>query len=226
MSEYTEEHTISRLIGAPPGYVGYDQAGQLTEAVAKKRYAVVLFDEIEKAHPKILNVLLQVMDDGRLTDGQGNTVDFTNCVIMLTSNLGSKELLDATERGQFDQAKQSVLQVVKSRFPPELINRFDDIIVFKPLQHDSMVKIFNNLVQDLANRVKEECSLTLDVDKSIVELAISECDMVYGARPLRRFIERELTTAIAKMMLSGEKRMVSGQFLLTISGNVLRIARV
>ncbi|CAL6047964.1 ClpB_protein [Hexamita inflata] len=226
MSEYTEQHSVSRLIGAPPGYVGYDQAGQLTEQVVKKRYAVILFDEIEKAHPKILNILLQVMDDGRLTDGQGNTVDFTNTVIMLTSNLGSKQLVDAQETGTFLKAKKEVMQLVKAHFPPELINRFDDIVVFEPLSVDALRSIFQLLLKDLSNRVLEETQLKLVIDKSIVDIAVQDCDVMYGARPLRRFIERELTTIIARLVLSGEKKIVTDQFVAETTKDSITVKRV
>lgn len=205
MSEYTEQHSVSRLIGAPPGYVGYEQAGQLTEAVSRKRYAVVLFDEIEKAHPKILTILLQILDEGRLTDGKGNCVDFTNTVIMLTSNLGSRELLKCYSSGasasQAKQAKEDVIGVVRNTLPPELINRLDDLIVFNPLTKDALVKIFRNLCGQLEERLQHESGLYLRVDDAVADIALRDSDIVYGARPLRRFIEREITTAVARKLI-------------------------
>ncbi|TNJ26847.1 ClpB protein [Giardia muris] len=206
MSEYTEPHSISRLIGAPPGYVGYEKAGQLTEAVSRKRYAVILFDEIEKAHPKILLILLQILDDGRLTDGQGNTVDFTNTVIMMTSNLGSRGLLEAYEKGALsprekELAREGVMEAVRGHLPPELINRMDDIIVFEPLSRAVLSQIFQQLCKDLERRLIKETDMHLKVDDKVVTLALQDSDMIYGARPLRRFIEREITTEVAKRIL-------------------------
>ncbi|KAH0576290.1 ClpB protein [Spironucleus salmonicida] len=225
MSEYTEAHSISRLIGAPPGYVGYDQAGQLTEAVFKKRFAVVLFDEIEKAHPKILLVLLQLLDEGRLTDGQGNLVDFTNTIVILTSNLGTQELVNGWSKGDVEGAQNAALNVVKHMLPPELVNRFDDIVVFNPLTKQDLGAIFGIAVADLCRRTKDEHFIDLQIDPSIVALACESCDFLTGARPIRRFVEREITTLVAKVVISGQKQFESANIRARLEGNSIIVER-
>lgn len=205
MSEYMEKHSVSRLIGAPPGYVGYDEGGQLTEAVRRKPYSVVLFDEVEKAHPDVFNVLLQVLDDGRITDGQGRTVDFKNTVLILTSNLGSSALLDGIENGEISEsAKAEVNQLLKASFRPEFLNRLDEIVFFKPLERAEVGRIVRLFVADLEKRLQEK-QLTLRLDESAVAFIIERgYDPVYGARPLKRFMQRALETTIAKALLGGE----------------------
>jgi len=205
MSEYMEKFSVSRLIGAPPGYVGYDEGGQLTEAVRRKPYCVILFDEVEKAHPDVFNVLLQVLDDGRITDGQGRTVDFKNTVIILTSNLGSSAILDGIEYdGEISQsAKEEVEKLLKSSFRPEFLNRLDETVFFKPLLKEQIKKIVCLFTQDLAKRLEEK-QLSLSLTDEAVEYIIEKgYDPVYGARPLKRYLQRHLESAIAKSILSG-----------------------
>lgn len=205
MSEYMEKHSVSRLLGAPPGYVGYDEGGQLTEAVRRKPYSVVLFDEVEKAHPDVFNALLQVLDDGRITDGQGRTVDFKNTVIILTSNLGSSYILDGIdESGNLsEQAKADVEKLLKSSFRPEFLNRLDEITFFKPLQKDEIEKIVRLLVGELSKRLEEK-RLSLEVTQNAIDCIIERgYDPVYGARPLKRYIQHSLETMLAKKILSG-----------------------
>ncbi|MBQ4507106.1 MAG: AAA family ATPase [Firmicutes bacterium] len=206
MSEYMEKYSVSRLIGAPPGYVGYDEGGQLTEAVRRKPYSVVLFDEIEKAHPDVFNVLLQVLDDGRITDSQGRTVDFKNTVIIMTSNLGSSYLLDGIDAsGEISQAAKSQVEaLLKTSFRPEFLNRMDDIIFFKPLTRGDMDSIIDIQLAGLKARLKER-SLALEITPEAKSFMInSSYDPLYGARPLKRFIQGELETMVAKEILSGE----------------------
>ena len=208
MSEYMEKYSVSRLIGAPPGYVGYDEGGQLTEAVRRKPYSVVLFDEVEKAHPDVFHVLLQVLDDGRITDSQGRTVDFKNTIIIMTSNLGSQELLEGIERdGSITEAtKESVMQEVRAHFRPEFLNRLDEIIQFTPLSKENIGGIIELLLKDLNARLSDkEISIALtDSAKSfIVEHGY---DPVYGARPLKRFVQKYVETLAAKMILSDQVR--------------------
>ncbi len=199
MSEYMEKHSVARLIGAPPGYVGYDEGGMLTEAVRRQPYSVVLLDEIEKAHPDVFNVLLQVLDDGRLTDGQGRTVDFTNSVIIMTSNLGTQ----GYEHGDIEALEQSVMDAVNAGFKPEFLNRIDDIVVFHPLADDEVVAIARLQVDRLARRLLTR-GITLKVDEvAVAELARRGLDPVFGARPLKRLIQRELENRIATALLSG-----------------------
>ena len=206
MSEYMEKFSVSRLIGAPPGYVGYDEGGQLTEAVRRKPYSVVLFDEIEKAHPDVFNILLQVLDDGRITDSQGRTVDFKNTIIILTSNLGSQYLLEGlSSRGEItDQARASVMQLLQSTFRPEFLNRLDEIVFYKPLTHEDIKKIVDLLLTDLGNRLKDK-SLSLDITEAAKNLIIeSSYDPVYGARPMKRYIQSNVETLVARTILSGD----------------------
>ncbi len=205
MSEYMEKYSVSRLIGAPPGYVGYDEGGQLTEAVRRKPYCVFLFDEAKKAHPDVFNVLLQVLDDGRITDGQGRTVDFKNTVIILTSNLGSSVILDGiTADGELSgSAKAEVNALLKQAFRPEFLNRLDEITFFKPLEKGEISKIVGLLTQGLKKRLEEK-QLTLEVSESAVEYIVEQgYDPVYGARPLKRYIQQALETMLARSILSG-----------------------
>ena len=206
MSEYMDKHTVSRLIGAPPGYVGYDEGGQLTEAVRRSPYSVILFDEVEKAHPEVFNVLLQVLDDGRITDGQGRTVDFKNTVIILTSNLGSSVILDGIDDdGQLkESAKTEVETLLKRSFRPEFLNRLDEIVFFKPLDKTQVSAIVKLLAKDLAKRLKDK-QLTLTISDKAVEFIVENgYDASFGARPLKRYLQHKLQTAIAKKMIAGE----------------------
>lgn len=206
MSEYMEKYSVSRLIGAPPGYVGYEEGGQLTEAVRRKPYSVILFDEIEKAHPDVFNVLLQVLDDGRITDSQGRTVDFKNTIIILTSNLGSDYILEGiNEKGEIsNEAKEKVEQLLKQSFRPEFLNRLDEIIFYKPLQKDEIQKILDLLIKDLENRLEDKHLKLSLTDKAKEYLIENGYDGVYGARPLKRFVQKKLETLIARKILSQE----------------------
>jgi len=206
MTEYMEKFSVSRLIGAPPGYVGYDEGGQLTEAVRRKPYSVVLFDEVEKAHPDVFNILLQILDDGRITDSQGRTVDFKNTIIILTSNLGSQYLLDGiTPDGQIsDEAQKAVQEELKRSFRPEFLNRLDEIIMFRPLTRENLSGIIDNLVAALRARLADK-TLKLEITDSAKELVIDQgFDPVYGARPLKRFLQSRVETLIARTILSGD----------------------
>ncbi|TCP57230.1 ATP-dependent Clp protease ATP-binding subunit ClpB [Tamaricihabitans halophyticus] len=204
MSEYSEKHSVARLVGAPPGYVGYDQGGQLTESVRRRPYSVVLLDEVEKAHPDVFDVLLQVLDDGRLTDGQGRTVDFRNTILVLTSNLGSQSIADAALDEQ--QRNDAVLRVVRQHFKPEFLNRLDDVVVFHALSTNELVSIVDIQVAKLAERLGER-RLTLDVTPGAREwLALNGFDPVYGARPLRRLVQSAIGDQLAKELLSGGVR--------------------
>ena len=206
MTEYMEKFSVSRLIGAPPGYVGYDEGGQLTEAVRRKPYSVVLFDEIEKAHPDVFNILLQVLDEGRITDSQGRTVDFKNTIIILTSNLGSQYLLDGIdENGNItDDAKAKVNTVLHQTFRPEFLNRLDEIVFYKPLTRDNISHIVDLLTAGLAKRLEEK-NLKLTITPAAKELIIDESfDPVFGARPMKRYIQSHLETLIARALLAGD----------------------
>jgi ATP-dependent Clp protease ATP-binding subunit ClpB len=206
MSEYQEKHTVARLIGAPPGYVGYEEGGQLTEAVRRKPYSVVLFDEIEKAHPDVFNTLLQILDDGRLTDAQGRTVNFRNTVIVMTSNIGSLYLLDGvTSDGEItEDARTNVMGELRSHFRPEFLNRVDDIVLFKPLTLQEIERIVDLQIADVSKRLADR-HIGLELSEPARELIAREgYDPVYGARPLRRFIQREVETRIARALLTGE----------------------
>ncbi|MDP3950095.1 AAA family ATPase, partial [Microbacterium sp.] len=204
MSEYGEKHTVSRLVGAPPGYVGYEQGGQLTEAVRRRPYSVVLLDEIEKAHPEVFDVLLQVMDDGRLTDGQGRTVDFSNVILILTSNLGSPILIDPML--SIDEKRESVMALVRQSFKPEFVNRLDDIVIFQALTEDDLAQIVELAIDQLHTRLRER-RLTLAVTPDARSwLAERGYDPVYGARPLRRLITNEVQNKLATALLSGGVR--------------------
>ncbi len=205
MSEYMEKHSVARLIGAPPGYVGYDEGGQLTEAVRRKPYAVVLFDEIEKAHPDVFNVLLQVLDDGRITDAQGRTVDFKNTVIILTSNLGSRHLLDGVTGATIPESvRESVLTEVRRTFRPEFLNRIDETILFKPLTLEEITAIVDLLLADLNRRLADR-RVTVTLDRKAREWAAEKgYDPVFGARPLKRFLQRQIETKLARALIAGE----------------------
>ena len=203
MTEYMEKYSVSRLIGAPPGYVGYEEGGQLTEAVRKKPYSVVLFDEIEKAHPDVFNILLQVLDDGRITDSQGRTVDFKNTIIILTSNLGSQYILEGIQNGRItDEAREKVEALLKTQFRPEFLNRIDEIVFYKPLMKNEIDRIVDLQIADLRRRLKEkqlDVELTDSARSYIVDAGY---DPVYGARPLKRFIQSKVETLIARKILS------------------------
>ncbi len=206
MSEYMEKHTVSRLIGAPPGYVGYEEGGQLTEAVRRKPYSVILFDEIEKAHQDVFNVLLQILDDGRLTDAQGRTVDFKNTVIIMTSNIGSQYLLDGvTDRGEIrEHAREKVMGDLRRHFRPEFLNRVDDIVLFKPLTLEEVKRIVGLLTKDLERRLKDR-RIRLEISDAAREwIARTGYDPVYGARPLKRLLQRELETRIGRALIAGD----------------------
>jgi len=206
MSEYQERHTVSRLLGAPPGYVGYDEGGQLTEAVRRKPYSVVLFDEIEKAHPDVFNTLLQVLDDGRITDAQGRTVNFRNTVIIMTSNIGSNHLLDGvTPDGEIKpEARTAVMGELRHHFRPEFLNRIDDIILFTPLALNQIERIVDLQFNQLRERLAEQ-GITVELTEAARELiARHGFDPVYGARPLRRYISHEVETKISRALLRGE----------------------
>lgn len=204
MSEYMEKHTVSRLIGAPPGYVGYEQGGQLTEAVRRNPYSVVLFDEIEKAHPEVFNILLQMLDDGRITDSQGRTVDFKNTVVIMTSNLGSQFLLER-EQGTDEirsEARELVMEQLRSHFRPEFLNRVDEIILFKPLTLDNIKGIVTKLLSELQERLKDQ-QIKLEISDEAKEyIAENGFDPVFGARPLKRFIQRTVETELARQIIA------------------------
>jgi ATP-dependent Clp protease ATP-binding subunit ClpB len=202
MSEYQERHTVSRLIGAPPGYVGYEEGGQLTEAVRRRPYAVVLFDEIEKAHPEVFNTLLQLLDDGRLTDGQGRTVDFKNTVIIMTSNIGSQYIQDV--QNDEEEMKQRVMDAMRQHFKPEFLNRVDDMIVFHSLDAEALKRIVAIQVGQVRKRLIDK-KIELELTERAKELVAEEgFDLVYGARPLKRVIQREILNPLAAKILSGE----------------------
>ncbi len=206
MSEYMEKYSVSRLIGAPPGYVGYEEGGQLTEAVRRKPYSVVLFDEIEKAHPDVFNILLQVLDDGRITDSQGRTVDFKNTIIILTSNLGSDYILEGIQdNGEIsEEAKEKVNMLLKQSFRPEFLNRLDEIIFYKPLRKNEIAKILELLIKDLERRLEDK-HIKLELTQAAKDYLINNgYDEVYGARPLKRFVQKKLETLIAKKILNQE----------------------
>ncbi|XP_068664679.1 chaperone protein ClpB1 [Aristolochia californica] len=205
MSEYMEQHSVARLIGAPPGYVGHEEGGQLTEAVRRRPYSIVLFDEVEKAHVSVFNTLLQVLDDGRLTDGQGRTVDFTNTVIIMTSNLGAEYLLAGLSgKSSLQSAQDRVMQEVRKHFRPELLNRLDEIVVFDPLSHDQLRRIARLQMKDVAARLAER-GVALAVSDAALDIVLEEAyDPVYGARPIRRWLEKKVVTQLSKMLLKGE----------------------
>ena len=195
MSEYMEKFSVSRLIGSPPGYVGYEEGGQLTEAVRRNPYSIVLFDEVEKAHPEVLNLLLQILDDGRVTDSNGRTVDFKNTIIIMTSNLGSEHILD----GNTDL----VTKEVREHFRPEFINRIDEIIVFNPLSKEAIAKILDKIIHDIELRLKD-VNVKINLTENAKDELINDgYDINYGARPLKRLVSRTLETMLAKMIIEG-----------------------
>ena len=202
MSEYMEKHSVSRLVGPPPGYVGYEEGGQLTEAVRRQPYSVILFDEIEKAHSDVFNMFLQILDDGRLTDNKGKTVDFRNTLIIMTSNIGSEILLEAAGNID-DDVNTKIKEMMRMRFKPEFLNRVDDIIMFKPLQKEEIKKIIDIFMQSVRNRLKEKdiaLNITDEAKDYIVDVGY---DSIYGARPLKRYISNTLETEIAKKIIAG-----------------------
>jgi ATP-dependent Clp protease ATP-binding subunit ClpB len=203
MSEYMEKHAVARLIGAPPGYVGYEEGGQLSEAVRRRPYVVVLFDEIEKAHQDVLNILLQVLDDGRLTDGKGRTVDFKNTVIIMTSNVGSREIQDAAAEGNDAKVRVRAMEVLRDHFRPEFLNRVDDIVVFRPLTPDQLTIIVELQVKQLAQRLEANHIKLVLTERAKKHLALTGYDPVYGARPLKRLIQREILNPLALKLLDG-----------------------
>ena len=195
---------MARLIGAPPGYVGYEEGGYLTEAVRRKPYSVILLDEIEKAHPDVFNILLQVLDDGRLTDGHGRTVDFKNAIVVMTSNLGSHVIQEYAERGEYEKMKTAVMEIVSKHFRPEFINRIDDTVVFKPLQAEQIKQIAAIQIDRLKHRLREK-DIQLNVnDGALLYLARAGFDPVYGARPLKRAIQQYLENPLAQALLQGD----------------------
>ena len=202
MSEYMEKHSVSRLVGAPPGYVGYEEGGQLTEAVRRNPYSVVLLDEIEKAHPDVANILLQILDDGRITDSQGRLVNFSNTVVILTSNIGSQVLMDGDINDPAVEAQ--VMQALRLHFKPELLNRMDDIVLFHALDQTHFHAIAAKYVQQLVDRVAEQ-EITVEIEPAVLDFVVQEgMDPQFGARPLRRFVQRYIETVVARELLKGE----------------------
>jgi len=216
MSEYMEKHTVARLVGAPPGYVGYEEGGQLTEAVRRKPYSVVLFDEIEKAHQDVFNAMLQILEDGRLTDGKGRTVDFRNTIVIMTSNIGSQEILAFHEKGgNYDQMKEAVLGLLRQHFRPEFLNRVDEAIVFRALERDQVSKIAELLLTRLAQRLAQTADLTLKWNEAVVAyLAERGYDPAFGARPLKRVIQQEVETPLSRQIIAGK---ISDKDIVTIT---------
>ena len=226
MTEYMEKFSVSRLIGAPPGYVGYDEGGQLTEAVRRKPYSVVLFDEVEKAHPDVFNILLQILDDGRITDSQGRTVDFKNTIIILTSNLGSQYLLDGIDAAGniTEEARAGVNAELRRAFRPEFLNRLDEIIFFRPLTKENLSQIIDNLVASLSRRLADR-SLSLELtDAAKANIIENGFDPVYGARPLKRYLQSKAETLIARTILQGNVR--AGDTLVVDEENGALVCRV
>jgi ATP-dependent Clp protease ATP-binding subunit ClpB len=217
MSEYMEKHTVARLIGAPPGYVGYEEGGQLTEAVRRKPFSVILFDEIEKAHNDVFNVLLQVLDDGRLTDSQGRTVDFKNTVLIMTSNLGSQDILEAQQRNMdYEGMRALVLKEIQQHFRPEFLNRVDEVVVFHPLTREELAQIVDIQLTRLRARLADR-RMTLELTPAAIgELAARGYDPVYGARPLKRLIQHEIETPLSRLIIQG--KVVDGQ---EVTGDVV-----
>ena len=217
MSEYMEKFSVSRLVGAPPGYVGYEEGGQLTEAVRRKPYSVILLDEVEKAHPDVFNILLQVLDDGRITDSQGRTVDFKNAIIIMTSNLGSQYLLDGIEDGKItESARSSVMQLLRSQFRPEFLNRIDEIVFYKPLEKAEITQIVHLLADTLQKRLAQR-DITLELtDAAVDAIADAGFDPVYGARPLKRYMQSQLETMLARKIVAAE--ILPGQHVVVDAG--------
>jgi ATP-dependent Clp protease ATP-binding subunit ClpB len=204
MSEFMEKHSVSRLVGAPPGYVGYEEGGYLTEAVRRRPYSVILLDEVEKAHPDVFNILLQVLDDGRLTDGQGRTVDFRNTVVVMTSNLGSNVIQELAGDEYYDEMKAAVMEIVGQHFRPEFINRVDDVVVFHPLEREQIHQIAKIQLNGLMNRLAE-LDMSLEIsEQALNKIAEAGFDPVYGARPLKRVIQQQIENELAQDILSGK----------------------
>ena len=213
MSEYMEPHSVSKLIGSPPGYVGYDDGGQLTEQVRRKPYSIVLFDEIEKAHPDVFNMLLQILDDGRLTDSNGRTVNFKNTIIIMTSNAGARNITENKTIGfaskeekeaNYEKTKSEVMSELKRTFRPEFLNRLDEIIVFRKLDHDSVKKIAKIMIDESVDKLKER-NIEISVDDSVVEyIAKVGFDDIYGARPLKRAVQSKIEDEFAEQILDGK----------------------
>jgi len=227
MSEYMEKHTVARLIGAPPGYVGYEEGGQLTEAVRRKPYSVILLDEIEKAHPDVFNVLLQVLDDGRLTDGQGRTVNFKNTVIIMTSNIGSQLILEmrGSDERTYQRMREQVLDALRRQFRPEFLNRVDEIVVFRALTEAELARIVEIQLEGLGRRLADR-RITLDVSEAAkTYLARTGYDPVFGARPLKRVIQRDVETPIARLIVAGKLRD-GGTVRVDVTGDTLRVEPV
>jgi ATP-dependent Clp protease ATP-binding subunit ClpB len=224
MSEFMEKHSVARLIGAPPGYVGYEEGGYLTEAVRRRPYSVILLDEVEKAHPDVFNVLLQVLDDGRLTDGHGRTVDFRNTVIIMTSNLGSQQIQKLAGDENYTQMKEAVMEVVSDHFRPEFINRIDDIVVFHPLGRKEIRSIVDIQLAGLRKRLLEH-DIDIEVSGAAMDLlADAGFDPVYGARPLKRAIQQRLENPLAEAILRGD--FVSGDAVaVQLEGGELRFVK-
>ncbi|PTY82937.1 AAA family ATPase, partial [Heyndrickxia sporothermodurans] len=226
MSEYMEKHTVSRLIGAPPGYVGYEEGGQLTEAVRRKPYSVILLDEIEKAHPEVFNVLLQILDDGRVTDSQGRMVDFKNTVIIMTSNLGSSFLLERDNLGEeiTEETKEKVLSHLRASFRPEFLNRVDDIVIFKPLTIGNIKGIVSKLIHELQSRLSGQ-HIQLDITEEAKEwIAKSAYDPIYGARPLKRYIQHHIETELAREIIRGNIHPQT-KIMIDVENNMLKIRK-
>lgn len=222
MSEYMEKHSVSRLIGAPPGYVGHEEGGQLTETIRRQPYSVILFDEIEKAHPDVFNILLQVLDDGRLTDSKGRVVDFKNTVLIMTSNIGSQLLLEGVEDGKITESTQeSVMQLLQSHFRPEFLNRVDDTILFTPLSMNDIKGIIVKMTRQLAERLEKQ-EITLEISEAAQDwIAENAYDPIYGARPIKRFLTRHVETPLAKEIIAGHL-MPNTVVTITVENNELR----
>jgi len=204
MSEYMEKFSVQRLIGAPPGYVGYDEGGQLTEAVRRHPYSVILMDEMEKAHPDVFNILLQVLDDGRLTDGQGRVVSFKNTIIIMTSNVGSQFIAGASASGDVGEGRKQAMEALRGQFKPEFLNRIDDIVVFSPLGLSDIEKIVDIQLKDVRERLdRDRIKLEL-TPEAVQSLAMDGLDPVYGARPLKRLIQRQVVDNIANLIIAGD----------------------
>ncbi|MBP3453954.1 MAG: AAA family ATPase, partial [Clostridia bacterium] len=205
MSEYMEKFSVSRLIGAPPGYVGYDEGGQLTEAVRRHPYSVVLFDEVEKAHPDVFNVLLQVLDDGRITDSQGRTVDFKNTILIMTSNLGSEYILEGIQEGELtESARAQVDRLLKTHFRPEFLNRIDEIVTYKPLTRSQISRIVELMLGSLNKRLRDR-QLAVTLTPAAMEHVIEQgFDPIYGARPLKRYLQSRVETLVARRIIAAD----------------------
>ena len=218
MTEYMEKFSVSRLIGAPPGYVGYEEGGQLTEAVRRRPYSVVLFDEMEKAHPDVFNILLQILDDGRVTDSQGRTVDFRNTILIMTSNLGSSQILDGIdENGMLSsQTKEQVQSLLRAHFRPEFLNRIDDTVMFTPLSRDQVRSIVDLLLNRLRERLKEKQLNLRLTDAAFDRLMDLGYDPIYGARPMKRVLQSKVETLVARKLIAGD--ILPGQTIVVDAG--------